>query len=130
MILNQVYKSCSLSFGDRKFSADLLLILMHDFDIILGMDWLTTYHASVDCFSKEIIFKIPREIEFWFQGNHNNYRGLICVLKANKMLTKKCEGILAYVVTDNNSEISFGDIQVVKEISDVFPEELPDLSPN
>lgn len=55
---------CGNSYGDRKISADLLLILMHDFDIILGMDWLATYHASVDCFSKEIIFKILREIEF------------------------------------------------------------------
>ncbi|KAL9429789.1 hypothetical protein AB3S75_031587 [Citrus x aurantiifolia] len=77
MILNQVYKSCLLSFGDRKFSADLLLILMHDFEHHSGMDWLATYHANVDCFSKEIMFKIPREIKFCFQGNQNNYRGLI-----------------------------------------------------
>lgn len=43
-------------------------------------------------------------------------------------MTKGCEGFLAYLITDNNSEISLGDIQVVKEISDVFPEKLPDLS--
>lgn len=46
------------------------------------------------------------------------------------MLTKGYEGFLVYVVTDNTSEISLGDIQVIKEFSDVFLEKLPDLSPN
>ncbi|KAK9194951.1 hypothetical protein WN943_003066 [Citrus x changshan-huyou] len=69
-------------------------------------------------------------IAFACRANRNTepLGGLICVLKANKMLTKGCEGFLAYLITDNNSEISLGDIQVVKEISDVFPEKLPDLS--
>lgn len=66
MIVNKVYKSCSISFGGRNFSANLLPIVMHDFDVILGMDCLATYHASIDCLSKEIIFKTPGEIEFWF----------------------------------------------------------------
>ena len=58
MIMNQVYKSCLISFGDRNISADLLPIVMHYFDVILVMDWLATYHASIDCFSKEIILKL------------------------------------------------------------------------
>lgn len=46
------------------------------------------------------------------------------------MLAKGCEGFLAYVVSDNNGEVSLGDIQVVREFSDVFPEELPGLPPD
>ena len=42
---------------------------MHDFDAILGMDWLSTHHAVVECFEKRVISHIPglpsnREIEF------------------------------------------------------------------
>lgn len=57
MILNQVYKSCFLSFGDRKFSADLLLILMHDFDIILGTDWLELIMPVLTVFLKKLCLK-------------------------------------------------------------------------
>ena len=57
MILNQVYKSCSLSFGDRKFFADLLLILMHDFDIILGTDWLELIMPVLTVFLKKLYLK-------------------------------------------------------------------------
>ena len=103
---------------------------MHDFDVILGMDWLATYHASIHCFSKEIIFKTPGEIEFRFRGNRKNYGGLIFVLKANKILAKGCKGFLAYVVSDNNGKVSFGDFHVVREFSDVFHEELLGLPPD
>ena len=38
----------------------LILLQLHDFDIILGMDWLATNHALVDCFAKRVTFRIPR----------------------------------------------------------------------
>lgn len=88
MIVNQVYNSCLISFGDINFYADLLPIVMHDFDVILGIDWLTTYHANIDCFSKEIVFKVPGETKFQFRDNRKNYEVLIFVLKFNKMLAK------------------------------------------
>ena len=31
---------------------------MHDFDIILGMDWLAGHHATMECFTKVITFKL------------------------------------------------------------------------
>ena len=29
---------------------------MHDFDVILGMDWLAANHASIDCSRREVVF--------------------------------------------------------------------------
>jgi len=39
---------------------------MVKFDIILGMDWLSLYHARVDCYAKLDILIMPNrdEIEF------------------------------------------------------------------
>ncbi|KAI5338173.1 hypothetical protein L3X38_017444 [Prunus dulcis] len=34
-----------------------------DLDVILGMDWLAKYHASVDCFRKEVVFRNPKRLE-------------------------------------------------------------------
>ena len=64
-----VYRSCVINIAGRELVADLILLHMHDFNVILGMDWLSTHHAIVECFEKRVIFHIPglpsnREIEF------------------------------------------------------------------
>ena len=64
-----VCKSCSIKIGERELSTDLVVLDMHDFDIILGMDWLATYHASVDCHEKRVNFHIPGELTFNFDGS-------------------------------------------------------------
>ena len=33
----------------RKLLADLVLLDVMDFDVILGMDWLSQHYAIVDC---------------------------------------------------------------------------------
>ena len=47
--------------GYREMTIDLVLLDLHDFDLILGMDWLASYHASVDCFGKRVTFSIPSQ---------------------------------------------------------------------
>jgi hypothetical protein len=44
---------------------------MIDFDVILGMDWLASNHAKLDCYSKVIKFKIPGKPTFIYRGDHN-----------------------------------------------------------
>ena len=42
---------------DREFSADLLALPFHEFDLILGMDWLSKHQAIVDCHKKTVRLK-------------------------------------------------------------------------
>ena len=58
VVCTTYYPSCTIKIGDVTFSADLILLDMHDFDIILGMDWLSRHHATIDCFNKTISFKL------------------------------------------------------------------------
>ena len=37
--------------------ADLILVDLKGLDVILGMDWLASNYASMDCFRKEVIFR-------------------------------------------------------------------------
>ena len=37
--------------------------------VILGMDWLAQHYASLDCREKVVIFRIPNDKEFRFQGD-------------------------------------------------------------
>ena len=57
-----------IKIGENELLVDLMPLSIHDFDLILGMDWLAAYHASIDCFKKEVVFKMPNEVEFNFQG--------------------------------------------------------------
>ena len=45
----------------NEFMAELILLDIHDFDVILGMDWLSRHHATVDCYRKEVRFCRPGE---------------------------------------------------------------------
>ena len=38
---------------EHEFVANLIILDIQDFDIILGMDSLASHHATVDCFKKE-----------------------------------------------------------------------------
>lgn len=51
-----IYKSCIINIIDRKYSVDLIEIDTRDFDVILEMDWLAAYYATVDYFHKKLVF--------------------------------------------------------------------------
>ena len=38
--------------GEHEFVANLIILDIRDLDVILGMDWLASYHTTVDCFKK------------------------------------------------------------------------------
>lgn len=59
-----IYRDCIINIADRKLSVDLIEIDTGDFDVILGMNWLAAYHATVDCLHKKLIFNPPNEEPF------------------------------------------------------------------
>ena len=59
-----LFPSYPVIVGGRELLADLVLWDVIDFDVILGMDWLAQYYASLDCREKVVIFRIPNDDEF------------------------------------------------------------------
>ncbi|RVW46416.1 hypothetical protein CK203_081708 [Vitis vinifera] len=75
---------------DLEMIVDLVLIDLQDFDVILGMDWLASYHASVDCFGKRVTFSIPSQPDFSFEGKHvDKPLRMISALRASSLLKKE-----------------------------------------
>ncbi|GAV71209.1 RVP_2 domain-containing protein [Cephalotus follicularis] len=64
LVADKVHKSCDLILCHRMMLVDLVPLAILKFDVILGMDWLSENHASVDYFKKEIRFAIPEQLEF------------------------------------------------------------------
>ncbi|GKC72252.1 retrotransposon protein, putative, ty3-gypsy subclass, partial [Tanacetum coccineum] len=67
VVLSLEFRSCPLSFDDKIHFANLLPLEMSDFDIILGMDWLTEHRATIDCHTKRVIFGDLNNPEFIYQ---------------------------------------------------------------
>jgi len=55
----EVLFDCEIEVHDRKLPGDLVILDLRDFDLILGMDYLSSHCAKVDCCQKIIYFETP-----------------------------------------------------------------------
>ncbi|KAA0033782.1 ty3-gypsy retrotransposon protein [Cucumis melo var. makuwa] len=107
MLSKDKIKTCQVEIANHVIDVTLLVLDMQDFHVILGMDWLSTNHASIDCSRKEVI----------------------SAMKASKLLNQGTWSILASVVDTREPEVSMSSEPVVREYPDVFPDELLGLPP-
>lgn len=49
-------KEVKLMVNDQEMEADVYIIKMNDFDIVLGIDWLSRNHETIRYFEQEINF--------------------------------------------------------------------------
>nr|GEV47014.1 putative reverse transcriptase domain-containing protein [Tanacetum cinerariifolium] len=99
--INTVIQGCTLTLLNQPFEIDLMPIKLDSFDIVIGMDWLSKYHAKIICDEKVVHIPIDGEI-------------LI---------------IRAQVMEKKSDEKGLEDIPVVREFLEVFLETLPGLPP-
>nr|GEW15493.1 hypothetical protein [Tanacetum cinerariifolium] len=69
VIISYEFRNCPLRIGDDIRFANFLPLEMSDFDIILGMDWLTEHRATIDCHLKRVIFGDLKNPEFIYHGS-------------------------------------------------------------
>ncbi|GJX50350.1 reverse transcriptase domain-containing protein [Tanacetum coccineum] len=96
---NTVIQGVTLTLLNQPFKIDIMPIKLSSFDIIVGMDWLSKYHARIICDEK--IVHIPID-------------GETLIIRAQVMKKKSYEKRLE-------------DILVVREFPEVFPKDLPGL---
>ena len=131
MLSKEKIKACEIEIAGRVLDVTLLVLDMRDFDVILGMDWLATNHASIDCSRKEVVFSPPTASSFKFKGVGTVVLPkVISAMKASKLLNQGTWSILASVVDTREGETSLTSEPVVREYPDVFPKDLPGLPPH
>ncbi|GKE16940.1 putative reverse transcriptase domain-containing protein [Tanacetum coccineum] len=96
---NIVIQGCTLSLLNQPFEIDLMPIKLGSFNVIIGMDWLSKYHARIIYDEKVVHIPIKGET-------------LIIRVMEKKLDGKRLE-----------------DIPVVREFPKVFLEDLPGLPP-
>ena len=68
--IDNVYKDCPIVMSCKTICADLAELPMYDFDVILGMDWLHSFYACLDCRNRVMRSCFPNEEELvWERYN-------------------------------------------------------------
>ena len=130
IIVNKVYRYCPIKIQKYEFLGDLIELSFREFDVILGMDWLSQHRAIVDCRMKRVTLRTSNEGEVIFIDERSNHlSNVISAAIARKMVRKGCEAYLAYVIDTVKARLSVSDIPTISDFLDVFPEELSGLPP-
>ncbi|KAD3641324.1 hypothetical protein E3N88_30548 [Mikania micrantha] len=126
-----MFCGCPIQIESIIREADLFPMQINDFDMILGMDWLSKHRVTIDCQTRRVLFGDPMNPLLVYQGTQpRKPLKIISALKAQKFLSHGCIGFLASVKVDSENKLSISDHPVVCEFPDVFPEKLPGIPPD
>ena len=65
---NRIVRDSRVLIGGQEFPADLVALDMKDFHVVLGMDWLSSHRATLDCYKKEVNLHRLGKLEVKFKG--------------------------------------------------------------
>ena len=93
------YRNVPIQVGERTFYANLVVIKIEDYDVILGMDWLSAHHTVIDYRKRRVQFQPPDGEEFNFKGtSRKKLVPIILALQALKLLASGCCGYIANIL--------------------------------
>jgi hypothetical protein len=99
------------------------------YDLIIGMDWLATHRALVDCFAKRVLCVDDEGRPVEIQGVQRKVSlCFISTMKVNRCLRQGCRLYVVEAVNERKGP-SLDQYPVLSEFKDVFPNELPGLPP-
>ena len=67
--VDMICRNCELEIFRILLTLDLRVMDMSDFDVILGMDWLTEHRVVIDCDRRRITIYTSDDICIIFQGD-------------------------------------------------------------
>ena len=91
LVSNKVVRDSRVMIGGQEFPTYLVALDMRDFDVVLGMDWLSRHRAILDCYKKEVKLHRPGKLEVRFRGIRRELSSsMISAMAVQRMLCKGC----------------------------------------
>ncbi|XP_070043826.1 uncharacterized protein [Nicotiana tomentosiformis] len=104
---------------------------MVNFDVILGMDWLSPCHAMLDFHAKTVTLVMPGFPWIEWRGSLDYVPSIvISYLKSQRIVGKGCLSYLAFVRDVGTDTRIIDSVPVVRDFLDVFPTDLPGMPPD
>ncbi|XP_074323604.1 uncharacterized protein LOC141660515 [Apium graveolens] len=129
VFVNCICPHCSIEIAEHVFRVNHIPFHLGEFDVILGMDWLTSFSAQIYYKDKRVVLSTPQGKKVTFKGQKQT-QTFLTSMQEKKLIQKGCEAYLAYVVDKGREVSNPEDIPVVRDFLDVFLEELPGLPPD
>ncbi|KAL5580554.1 hypothetical protein UlMin_012996 [Ulmus minor] len=80
--------------SNRELYVDLIMLSLHDYDVILGMDFLSKYNATIECRHRRVVFRPTESDEFSYVGEGGrSHKVIISSMRARKLLSSELPGI-------------------------------------
>ena len=124
--IRMICRGCELEISGILLTVDLRVMDMSEFDVILGMDWLTVYKVVIDCEHRRVTAYTQDGTRVVFQGDKHD-------IFPQTMYESRCQGQfaswLASLTLEDEVRPDLDLPRVICEYEDVFPDELPGLPP-
>ena len=86
--IGKICRACELEISRIMLTVDLRVMDMSEFDVILGMDWLTTYKVVIDCERRRVTAYTQDDTHVTFQGDKHD-------ILPQTVYESRCRGQLA-----------------------------------
>ena len=124
--IGMICRGCELEISGTLLTVDLRIMDMLEFDVILGMDWLTAYMVVIDCERRRVPVYRQDGTRVVFQGDKHD-------ILPQTVYESRCqgqlEGWLVSLTLEDEVRPDLDLPRVVCKYVDVFPDELPGLPP-
>ena len=126
------FKEVHAKVAGRELPVDLIVLEMVDYDVILDMDWLSKYNATILCRRKKVVFQLSEREVFEYKGTSRGSKWLVVsAMKASRMLLKGYVVYLASIVDTTKKMVTkLANVCVVCKFPNMFPNKLSGLPPD
>ena len=119
--VNHICLDCELEISRILLTVDLRVMDMSEFDVILGMDWLTAHRVVIICDHRRVTAYASNNVCVMFQGDkHDALPRAVYYSRWHEQLMVW----LASLTLENEVRKELSLPQVVCEYEDIFPDEL------
>ena len=124
MSVSLICRGCELEISWILLTIDLRVMDMSEFDIILGIDWLTAYRVVIDCELGRVTAYAQDSTRVMFQGDKHN---VLSQTVYDSRWHGHLMGWLASLTLEDEVRLDLDLPWVVCEYGDVFSDELSGL---
>ena len=124
MRVDQICRDCELKISGILPTVDLRVMDMSEFDVIIGMDWLTAHRVVIDCDRRRVTAYTQDDRCVMFQGDKHD---ALPQKVYNSRWHGQLMGWLASLTLEDKVRKDLSLPLVVCEYEDVFSDELPGL---
>ena len=119
--IGRICRGCELEILGTLLTVDLRIMDMSEFDVILGMDWLTTYRVVRDCERRRVTAYTQDGTRVVFQGDKDD---ILPQIVYESRCQGQLAGWLASLTLEDEERPDLDITRVVCEYVDVFLDEL------